>query len=134
MEHGLRTLQPAGWAMPRGYANGIAGRGTTIFVAGQIGWNARGEFETDGFAGQVRQALGNIVAVLAAAGARPEHLARMTWYVVDKQEYLATLAEVGQAYRDVIGPYYPAMTLVEVSALVEDRARVEIEATALLPE
>ncbi len=134
MEHGLRTLQPAGWVNPRGYANGIAGRGTTIFIAGQIGWNARGELETDDFAGQVRQALGNIVAVLAVAGARAEHLARMTWYVIDTREYLAALVEVGQAYREVIGPYYPAMTLVQVTALLEERARVEIEATALLPE
>ena len=134
MEHGLKTLQPAGWTRPRGYSNGIAGQGTTIFVAGQVGWNARGEFETDDFVGQVRQALRNVVEVLAVAGAGPEHLARMTWYVVDRQEYLASLVPVGHAYREVIGSHYPAMTLVEVSGLVEQRARVEIEATALLPD
>ena len=134
MEQGLRTLQPEGWAKPRGYSNGIAGRGTAVFVAGQVGWNAQGQFETDDFAGQVRQALRNIVAVLAVAGAHPEHLVRMTWYVTDKREYLDALLQVGRAYREVIGSYYPAMTLVQVSGLVEDRAKVEIEATALLPE
>ena len=134
MEQGLRTLQPEGWAKPRGYSNGIAGRGTAVFVAGQVGWNAQGQFETDDFAGQVRQALRNIVAVLAVAGARPEHLVRMTWYVTDRREYLDALLQVGRAYREVIGSYYPAMTLVQVSGLVEDRAKVEIEATALLPE
>ena len=134
MEQGLRTLQPEGWVKPRGYSNGIAGRGIAVFVAGQVGWNAQGQFETDDFAGQVRQALRNIVAVLAVAGAHPEHLVRMTWYVTDKREYLDALLQVGRAYREVIGSYYPAMTLVQVSGLVEDRAKVEIEATALLPE
>ena len=134
MEQGLRTLQPEGWVKPRGYSNGIAGRGTAVFVAGQVGWNAQGQFETDDFVGQVRQALRNIVAVLAVAGARPEHLVRMTWYVTDRREYLDALLQVGRAYREVIGSYYPAMTLVQVSGLVEDRAKVEIEATALLPE
>lgn len=130
----MDVLQPAGWARPRGYANGIAARGTTIFVAGQIGWNGHEEFETDDFAGQVRQALSNVVAVLAEAGARPEHLTRLTWYVTDKQEYLAALPELGRAYREVIGPHYPTMTLVQVAALLEDRATVEIEATAVVPE
>ena len=134
MEQGLRTLQPEGWVKPRGYSNGIAGRGTAVFVAGQVGWNAQGQFETDDFVGQVRQALRNIVAVLAVAGAHPEHLVRMTWYVTDKREYLDALLQVGRAYREVVGSYYPAMTLVQVSGLVEDRAKVEIEATALLPE
>ena len=133
MEHELEILQPRGWAKPRGYSNGVAGRGRLIFVAGQIGWNASGEFETDDFVDQVRQALRNIVEVLAVAGAAPEHLTRMTWYVTSRREYLDSLLEVGRAYREVIGSHYPAMTLVEVSGLVEERARVEIEATALLP-
>jgi enamine deaminase RidA (YjgF/YER057c/UK114 family) len=129
-----RTLLPPGWKKPKGYANGIAARGTLVFVAGQIGWNEKEEFETDEFAGQVRQALANIVAVLKEAGAGPEHVTRLTWYVTDKQEYLAALAEVGAAYRDVMGRNYPAMALVEARALVEDRAKVEIEATAVIPE
>ena len=129
----MQVLQPQDWVRPRGYANGIVAEGKIVFVAGQVGWNARGEFETDDFVGQVRQALRNVVEVLAVAGAEPEHLARMTWYVVDRQEYLASLVPVGHAYREVIGSHYPAMTLVEVSGLVEERAQVEIEATALLP-
>jgi enamine deaminase RidA (YjgF/YER057c/UK114 family) len=129
----METLQPEGWAKPRGYANGIAAEGKLIFVAGQVGWNARAEFETDDFVGQVRQALQNVVAVLAEAGAGPKHIVRLTWYVADKREYLAALSEVGRAYREVIGAHYPAMTLVQVAALAEDRARVEIEATAVLP-
>ncbi len=129
-----RTLLPPGWKKPKGYANGIAARGTLVFVAGQIGWNEREEFETDEFVGQVRQALENIVAVLKAAGAGPEHVTRLTWYVTDKQEYLAALAGVGAAYRDIMGRNYPAMTLIEARALVEDRAKVEIEATAVIPE
>jgi enamine deaminase RidA (YjgF/YER057c/UK114 family) len=130
----MERLQPAGWAEPRGYANGVAARGKLVFVAGQIGWNARCEFETDDLVGQVRQALQNVVAVLAEAGAAPSHLARMTWYVTDKQEYRAALREVGRAYREVIGRHYPAMTLVQVAALLEDRAKVEIEATAVVPD
>ena len=110
----------------------IVAEGTVVFVAGQIGWNAQGQFETDDFAGQVRQALENIVAVLAEAGARPEDITRLTWYITDKQEYLASLREIGAAYRDVIGPHYPTMTLVQVAALLEDRAKVEIEATAVV--
>jgi enamine deaminase RidA (YjgF/YER057c/UK114 family) len=130
----VRILQPPGWVQPRGYANGIAARGETVFVAGQIGWNGQGEFETDVFAEQVRQALENVVAVLAEAGGRPEQITRMTWYITDKQEYLAQLREVGRAYREVVGSHYPAMTLVQVAALLEDRAKVEIEATAVIPD
>ena len=129
----MEALQPPGWAAPRGYANGIAAEGRLVFVAGQVGWNARGQFETDDFVGQVRQALENVVAVLAVAGAAPTHITRLTWYVTDKHDYVATLREVGRAYRDVIGRHYPAMTLVQVAALLEDRAKVEIEATAVVP-
>ena len=130
-----RTLNPKTWAKPKGYANGIAARGTLVFVAGQIGWNgATAAFETDDFVGQAKQALANIVAVLAEGGAKPEHIVRFTWYVTDKQEYVARLVEIGKAYRDVIGRHFPAMTAVEVSGLVEARAKVEIEATAVIPE
>jgi enamine deaminase RidA (YjgF/YER057c/UK114 family) len=129
----MESLQPSGWPQPRGYANGIVAEGRIVFVAGQIGWNARGEFETDDFVGQVRQALRNVVAVLAEAGAAPERIARMTWYITDKAAYRASLREVGRVYREVIGTHYPAMTLVQVAALLEDRAKVEIEATAVLP-
>jgi enamine deaminase RidA (YjgF/YER057c/UK114 family) len=127
-------LQPEGWAPPRGYANGVAARGTTIYVAGQIGWNAQCEFDSDDFVAQVRQALGNVVAVLAAGGAEPAHLTRMTWYVTDKREYLARGREVGAVFREQIGDYAIAMSAVEVSALMEDRALVEIEATAVRPD
>ncbi|MDQ3548632.1 MAG: RidA family protein [Chloroflexota bacterium] len=129
----MRVLQPADWKPPRGYANGIEAEGRLVFVAGQIGWNAQAEFETDDFAGQVRQALSNIVTVLVEAGAQPEHITRMTWYITDKHEYLAGLREVGVAYRDIVGTHYPTMTLVQVAALLEDRAKVEIEATAVVP-
>jgi enamine deaminase RidA (YjgF/YER057c/UK114 family) len=129
----MDILQPPLWPRPRGYANGIAASGRLVFVSGMIGWNARGEFESDGFASQARQALLNVVAVLREAQAGPEHLVRMTWYVVDKREYLAASAELGAAYREIIGAHYPAMTAVEVRALIEDRARVEIEATAVVP-
>jgi enamine deaminase RidA (YjgF/YER057c/UK114 family) len=132
-ESGHEILQPEGWAAPRGYANGIAAVGRFVFVAGQIGWNAAQQFETDDFVGQTRQALANVVAVLAVAGARPEHVTRMTWYITDKKEYRASLREIGRAYREIIGPHYPAMTLVQVAALLEDRAKVEIEATAVIP-
>jgi len=131
---GLVRLQPPGWAEPKGYANGVAARGTMVFVGGQIGWNARQQFEETDFVGQARVALANVVAVLAAAGARPEHLVRLTWYVVDKREYLAGLKALGAAYREVIGRHYPAMTAVEVAGLIEDAARVEIEATAVIPD
>lgn len=128
-----RTLLPPGWKKPKGYANGIAARGTQVFVAGQIAWNAEERFETDDFAGQAKQALQNIVTVLREAGAGPEHVVRLTWYVTDKHEYLGALPAVGAAYREVMGRHYPAIILVEVRALVEDRAKVEIEATAVLP-
>jgi enamine deaminase RidA (YjgF/YER057c/UK114 family) len=129
----MQILHPKNWAPAKGFANGVAATGRQIFVAGQVGWNAEQRFESDDFVAQVEQALANIVAVLAEAEARPEHLARLTWYVTDKREYLARLAEVGQAYRRVIGRHFPAMTLVQIAALVEDRAKVEIEATAVVP-
>jgi enamine deaminase RidA (YjgF/YER057c/UK114 family) len=130
----MKTLQPPGWKAPKGYANGMAARGTLVFVGGQVGWNADQAFDTDDFVGQARRALENVVAVLAEAGARPEHVVRMTWYVVDKRVYLASLRALGHAYRDVMGRHYPVMTAVEVAALIEDRAQVEIEATAVLPD
>lgn len=130
----LQTLQPAGWAPAKGYANGIVARGATVYVGGQIGWNAQQQFESDDFVAQARQALANIVAVLREAGAGPEHIVRMTWYVVDRREYVASYRALGAAYRDVIGRHFPAMTAVEVKALIEDRARVEIEATAVIPD
>ena len=129
----MKALQPPGWTPPRGYANGIAARGELVFVAGQIGWNAEQRFESDDFVAQAAQALRNVVAVLREAGATPSHVVRMTWYVVDKREYLASLPALGAAYRAVMGAHYPAMTAVEVSALIEPRARVEIEATAVVP-
>lgn len=130
----MKLLQPPGWAQPKGYANGIAARGTLVFVGGQIGWNAAQQFESDDFVAQAAQALRNVVAVLSEAGARPEHIARMTWYVRDKREYLASARALGAVYREIVGRHYPAMTAVEVSALMEDRARVEIEATAVIPD
>jgi enamine deaminase RidA (YjgF/YER057c/UK114 family) len=129
----LRILHPDGWPPPRGYANGVAAAGRTIFVAGQVGWNARGEFESDDFSTQVEQALTNVVAVLRAGGAGPEHLVRLTWYVTDKAAYLERRRDIGDAYRRVIGRHFPAMTLVVVAGLLEERALVEIEATAVLP-
>ena len=129
-----QILQPAGWAAPRGYVNGVAASGTAIFVAGQIGWNARCEWESDDLVAQVRQALLNVRAVLAEAGAGPEHIARMTWYLTDKREYLARAREVGAAFRELIGHFNAAMTAVEVKALIEDRAQVEIEVTAVIPD
>ena len=130
----MEFLNPKGWRRPRGYSNGVKARGTMVSIAGQIGWNGDQQFETDDFAGQARQAMANIVAVLAEAGGGPEHLVRMTWYVVDKQEYLGAVGGIGAAYREIIGSNYPAMTLVEVKGLLEDRARVEIEAAAVLPD
>lgn len=127
-------LHPAGWKPAVGYANGIAARGRMIFTGGLVGWDADQQFLTDDFAAQVRQVLENIVAVLAQGGAGPEHLVRLTWYVTDKHEYLGALREVGAAYREVIGRHFPAMALVQVAALVEDRAKVEIEATAVVPD
>ncbi len=129
----MQVLQPPGWPRPKGYSNGIAAEGRLVFAAGMIGWTPAGRIETDSLAGQVRQALVNVLAVLAEAGAGPQHVCRMSWYVTDGQEYLANLAEVGRAYRAVMGNHFPAMTLVEVSALVEERAKVEIEATAVVP-
>ena len=127
-------LQPEGWAAPVGYANGVAARGKTIYVGGQIGWNAQQQFECDDLPGQVRQTLENIVAVLRAGGAEPSHLTQLTWYLTDKNEYLANLKEIGRAYRDVIGRHFPAMAAVQVVALVEDRAKIEIQAIAVIPE
>lgn len=129
-----QMLQPPGWATPKGYANGIAARGTMVFVGGQIGWNGQQEFESDDFIAQTAQALRNVAAVLKEAGAGPEHMARMTWYIVDRVEYNNRLGELGGVYREVMGRNFPAMTCVEVSALVEARARVEIEVTAVIPD
>jgi enamine deaminase RidA (YjgF/YER057c/UK114 family) len=129
-----KILHPSNWKATKGFANGIAAEGLQIYIAGQIGWNADQVFETDDFVGQVRQALQNIVTVLAEAGGYPEHLVRLTWYVTDKAEYLARLREVGEAYRAVLGKHFPAMTLVQVVALVDEGAKVEIEATAVLPD
>ncbi len=126
-------LHPKHWKPTPGYSNGVAATGRMIFTGGMIGWTAEQRFETDDFVGQVRQALENIVAVLAEGGAGPEHIVRLTWYVTDKQDYLARLKDLGRAYRQVLGPHYPAMALVQVVALVEDRAKVEIEATAVVP-
>lgn len=130
----MQILQPPTWMKPRGYSNGVTATGRIVFVAGQVGWNASGEFATDDFVGQARQALVNIAAVLAEAGGRPEHIARLTWYVVDKDEYLASYRSLGRAYREVLGSHYPAMTAIQVAALIEDGAKVEIEATAVIPE
>ena len=130
----MNKLQPPDWAEPKGYANGVMTRGSLIFVGGQIGWNATQQFESDDFIAQTRQALVNVVAVLKAGGATPEHMVRMTWYVVDRVEYAARLKELGVAYREVMGKNFPAMTCVEVAGLVEDRAKVEIEVTAVLPD
>jgi enamine deaminase RidA (YjgF/YER057c/UK114 family) len=126
-------LHPAHWKATPGYSNGIAASGRMIFTGGMIGWTADQQFETDDFVGQVRQALANIVAVLAEGGAGPEHIVRLTWYVTDKRDYLDSLRDLGRAYREVLGRHYPAMALVQVVALVEDRAKVEIEATAVVP-
>ena len=127
-----RVLLPEGWPRPRGYSNGVEATGRMVFVAGQIGWDTGGRF-TDGFAAQFRQTLDNTLAVLAEAGAGPEHIVRMTWYVVDKAEYLAALRDVGAVWRERIGPHYPAMAVVEVKGLIEDAARIEIETTAVIP-
>ena len=129
----MKVLQPPGWAPPRGYANGVAASGSLVFVAGQIGWNAQCQFESDDLVAQVRQALHNVVAVLAEAGARPEHIVRMTWYLTDKREYLARVREIGAVYREVIGRNFPVMAMLQVSGLMEARAKVEIETTAVIP-
>lgn len=130
----MRVLQPPHWPRPRGYSNGVAAKGSMVFVSGIVGWNAQGEFASHDFVAQVRQALLNIVEILEQARAKPEHIARMTWYVLDKNEYMASAKEMGAAYREIIGRHYPAMTVVEVSGLVEAKARVEIEVTAVVPE
>ena len=129
-----KHLQPEGWAPAKGYANGIAARGTQIYIGGQIGWNAQQQFETDDFIAQVHQALRNIAAVLREAGAGPEHMVRMTWYVIDRVEYNARLKELGGVYREVMGKNFPAMSCVQVAALMEARAKVEIEVTAVIPD
>ena len=130
----MQVLLPPGWPRPKGYANGVSVSGRQIYVAGMIGWDAQGVFHSDDLAQQARQALQNIVEVLAAGGARPEHIVRMTWYITDKKEYLAQQAEIGKAYRELIGSFSVAMTAVQVAALIEDRAKVEIEVTAVVPE
>jgi len=130
----ITVLQPAGWAAPKGYANGVAATGLQVFVAGQIGWNAQCAFDSDDLVAQVRQALANVKAVLAEAGAQPQHITRMTWYLVDKREYLKRGREIGAVFREVIGHYGIAMTAVQVAGLIEDRAQVEIEVTAVVPE
>ena len=130
----MQKIQPPDWAEPKGYANGILAKGRLLFVGGQIGWNANQKFESDDFVAQTRQALLNVAAVLKAGGAQPIHMARMTWYVVDKAEYLASLKALGSVYREVMGKNFPAMTCVQVSGLIEARARVEIEVTAVLPD
>lgn len=127
------SLQPPGWAPPKGYANGVAARGTLVFVGGQIGWNAQQQFESDDFIAQTRQTLLNVHAVLEAGGAGPEHLVRLTWYVLDRREYNARLKELGAVYREVMGKHFPAMACVQVAGLMEERARIEIEATAVIP-
>lgn len=130
----MKMLQPPGWVKPRGFSNGIVAVGRLVFIAGQVGFNSQGRFEKKTFQGQFRQTLKNILAVLAEAGGRPEHIVRLTWYVLDKQEYLGALKEVGAAYRELVGRHYPAMAVVQVGGLVEAEARLEIEATAVVPE
>ena len=129
-----QNIQPAGWAPAKGYANGVAARGTQIFVGGQIGWNAQQQFESDDFIAQTRQTLLNVRAVLEAGGAGPEHLVRLTWYVTDRNEYNSRLKELGAVYREVLGKNFPAMSCVQVAALMEARAKVEIEVTAVIPD
>ena len=130
----IRILQPPGWARAKGFSNGIAASGTLVFIAGQIGWTGEGKWQAHDFAGQFRQALKNILEVLAEAKGRPEHIVRLTWYVLDKREYLSSLKEVGAAYRELMGKHYPTMAVVQVGGLVENEARLEIEATAVVPE
>jgi enamine deaminase RidA (YjgF/YER057c/UK114 family) len=129
----MQILQPPGWTRAKGFSNGIAANGTLVFVAGQIGWTGECKWESRDFAGQFRQALLNVISVLKEAQGRPEHIVRLTWYVLDKKEYLAALEEVGAAYRELMGRHYPTMAVVQVSGLVEDQARLEIEATAVVP-
>lgn len=130
----IELLQPEGWAQPIGYANGVAARGKVIFIAGQIGWNAQCAFETDDLVAQIAQTLRNVVAVAASGGAGPEHIVSMTWFLLDRREYSARLKEIGAVYRDIMGRRFPAMTAVQVSGLIEDRAKVEIQAFAVVPD
>jgi enamine deaminase RidA (YjgF/YER057c/UK114 family) len=130
----VEVLQPAHWQRPNGYSNGIVARGRTIFVSGMIGWDGQEKFAASDFVGQAHQALKNVVDVLTAGGAKPEHIVRMVWYVVDKREYLSALKEIGASYRELIGRHFPAMTAVQVAALIEDQARVEIEVMAVVPD
>jgi enamine deaminase RidA (YjgF/YER057c/UK114 family) len=127
-------LQPPGWAPPKGYTNGVVARGRQVFLAGQVGWNATGQFTSDRLAEQVRQALNNIVAVLAQAQGRPEHIVRLTWFITSRDEYLAQVKEIGAAYREILGRHFPPMSVVQVSGLIEAAAKVEIEATAVIPD
>jgi len=129
----MKLLQPPGWARAKGFSNGISCHGELVFIAGQVGWTGQGEWQARDFAGQFNQTIKNILAVLAEAGGKPEHIVRLTWYVLDKQEYLGALKDVGAAYRELMGRHYPAMAVVQVSGLVEDAARLEIEATAVIP-
>jgi enamine deaminase RidA (YjgF/YER057c/UK114 family) len=129
----MKILQPPGWARAKGFSNGIAASGTLVFIAGQVGWTGAGEWQARDFAGQFRQALKNILEVLREAKGKPEHIVRLTWYVLDKREYLNALKPVGEAYRELMGRHYPTMAVVQVSGLVEDEARLEIEATAVIP-
>jgi enamine deaminase RidA (YjgF/YER057c/UK114 family) len=130
----IELLQPEGWAKPIGYANGVSARGKMIFVAGQIGWNAQCVFETDDLVAQIGQTLKNVVAVAASGGAQPEHIVSMTWFLLDRREYSSRLKEIGGVYRDIMGRRFPAMTAVQVSGLIEDRAKVEIQAIAVVPD
>ena len=130
----MEILQPPGWARPKGFSNGIAAKGKLVFIAGQVGWTPAGKWEATDFAGQFRQAIANILEVLAEAGGEPHHLVRLTWYVLDKQEYVGALRDVGKAYRELMGRHFPTMAVVQVGALVEPEARLEIEATAVIPE
>lgn len=133
MSKTMEFLQPPGWTRPKGYANGVATSGRLVFVAGQVGWDGNERFNTEDLVGQVRQALNNVVAILAEAGAKPEHIVRMNWYLADKEEYNRRLPEIGEAYRDIIGRHFPAMTALQVAGFVEYGAKVEIEATAVVP-
>jgi enamine deaminase RidA (YjgF/YER057c/UK114 family) len=133
-ENSFQYLQPPGWPKAKGYSNGIVASGKTVYLAGIVGWNEKEEFETDDFAGQFRQVLLNIVAVLNEARAKPEHLVSMTWFISDKKEYLSSLKEIGAAYREIIGRHYPVMAVIEVSGFIEDGAKLEIQSTAVIPD
>jgi len=130
----MEFLQPPDWPRPKGYSNGIVTQGRMVFLAGQVGWNANEEFETNDFSNQAKQALSNIVTILAEAGGRPEHIVRLTWFIGDKQEYLVNLKELGAVYRDVIGRHFPVMSVIEVKGFIEVGAKLEIEATAVIPD